>query len=74
MVGEARSSSIEEDEPRDRGQPTQERRGERPPPDVFHVEHPTDQYQVKWTVPDRLERDVDTVYRLRVAGLRDVHV
>ena len=73
MVRKACAPSVEKDEARERGETTQKRRCHRPLPDVVHMEQPANQHEIDWAVSDRLERDVDTVYRLRVASLRDIH-
>jgi hypothetical protein len=37
------------------------------------MEQPANEHEIDRAVSDRLERDVNTVYRLRVASLRGIH-
>jgi hypothetical protein len=73
-IGEARSSTIDDDESAERRQPPEEMRvgGKLPVPGEVRPE-PRDEQEVDRPVADDLIGDVDAIRSRRVVDLRDLH-
>src|SRR4030095_16297934 len=73
MLAHPGPPAIEEDQARERGEAPQERRRDRPRPDVLDVQEVADEDEVQRPVPDGLIRDVHAVGGLRVPSFGYVH-
>jgi hypothetical protein len=73
VVGQPRASAVEQDQPAKRREPLQECAGVPPTPDLAETETARDEHEVDCAAPCDLIGDMDSVGRLGVAGLRDLH-